>query len=231
MMGLIGRKVGMTQIFDEKGEAIPVTVIEAGPCTVSEVRNAERNGYQAIQLGFGTNLESRFSRPVLGQFKKRNLPPARHLREFRVADLAGVEPGQTLTVAMFEKETARMSAVKEANVEPIPGYRLLEQLGRGGFGEVWKCEAPGGLLKAVKFVAGHASHGPTAGKQPGSIGSSAYPSRVLKGKRLPGRMGGVNLRIKNLEVIGVNPEQNVLLVRGAVPGPTNGIVFVEKREA
>ena len=79
MMGLIGRKVGMTQIFDEKGEAIPVTVIEAGPCTVSEVRSAERNGYQAIQLGFGTNLESRFSRPVLGQFKKRNLPPARHL--------------------------------------------------------------------------------------------------------------------------------------------------------
>src|SRR5436309_1031051 len=83
MMGLIGRKVGMTQIFDEKGEAIPVTVIEAGPCTVSEVRSAERNGYQAIQLGFGTNLESRFSRPVLGQFKKRNLPPARHLRGFR----------------------------------------------------------------------------------------------------------------------------------------------------
>ncbi|TMQ60011.1 MAG: 50S ribosomal protein L3 [Candidatus Eisenbacteria bacterium] len=207
MMGLIGRKVGMTQIFDEKGEAIPVTVIEAGPCTVSEVRSAERNGYQAIQLGFGTNLESRFSRPVLGQFKKRNLPPARHLREFRVADLAGVEPGQTLTVAMFEKGT-------HVDVRGVTKGR--------GFA---------GVVKRHKFVAGHASHGPTAGKQPGSIGSSAYPSRVLKGKRLPGRMGGVNLRIKNLEVIGVNPEQNVLLVRGAVPGPTNGIVFVEKREA
>jgi large subunit ribosomal protein L3 len=88
-----------------------------------------------------------------------------------------------------------------------------------------------GVVKRHKFVAGHASHGPTAGKQPGSIGSSAYPSRVLKGKRLPGRMGGVNLTIKNLEVIGVNAEQNVLMVRGAVPGPVNGLVFVEKREA
>jgi large subunit ribosomal protein L3 len=207
MMGLIGRKVGMTQIFDEKGEAIPVTVIEAGPCTVSEVRTTERHGYQAIQLGFGTNRESRFTRPVLGQFKKRNLPPARHLHEFRVADLAGAEPGQTLTVAIFEKGT-------RVDVRGVTKGR--------GFA---------GVVKRHKFVAGHASHGPTAGKQPGSIGSSAYPSRVLKGKRLPGRMGGVNLRIKNLEVIGVNPEQNVLIVRGAVPGPTNGLLFVEKREA
>ena len=207
MMGLIGRKVGMTQIFDEKGEAIPVTVIEAGPCTVSEVRTTERHGYQAIQIGFGTNRESRFSRPVLGQFKKRNLPPAFRLHEFRVADLAGAEPGQTLTVAMFEKGT-------RVDVRGVTKGR--------GFT---------GVVKRHKFVAGHASHGPTAGKQPGSIGSSAYPSRVLKGKRLPGRMGGVNLRIKNLEVVGVNPELNVLMVRGAVPGPANGFLFVEKREA
>ena len=207
MIGLIGKKVGMTQIFNEKGEAIPVTVIEAGPCTVSEVRTAERNGYQAVQLGFGTNKESRFLRPVLGQFKKRNLPPARHLREFRVADLGGVEPGQTLTVAMFEKG-------KHVDVRGVTKGR--------GFA---------GVVKRHKFAAGHASHGPTAGKQPGSIGASAYPSRVIKGKRLPGRMGGVNLTIKNLEVIGVDPEQNVLLVRGAIPGPTNGLVFVLKREA
>ena len=207
MMGLIGRKAGMTQIFDEKGEAIPVTVIEAGPCTVVEVRNAERNGYQAVQLGFGTNKESRFTRPMLGQFKKRNLAPSRHLREFRIADLAGAEPGQTLTVAMFEKGT-------HVDIEGVTKGR--------GFA---------GVVKRHKFVAGHASHGPTAGKQPGSIGSSAYPSRVLKGKRLPGRMGGVKLTIKNLEVIAVDPEQNVLMVRGAVPGPVNGLLFVEKREA
>jgi large subunit ribosomal protein L3 len=207
MIGLIGKKVGMTQIFNEKGEAIPVTVIEAGPCTVAEVRTTERHGYQALQLGFGTNKESRFLRPVLGQFKKRNLPPARHLREFRVADLGGAEPGQTLTVAMFEKG-------KYVDVRGVTKGR--------GFA---------GVVKRHKFVAGHASHGPTAGKQPGSIGASAYPSRVVKGKRLPGRMGGVNLTIKNLEVIGVDPEQNVLLVRGAIPGPTNGLVFVLKREA
>jgi large subunit ribosomal protein L3 len=205
MMGLIGRKAGMTQIFNEKGEAIPVTVIEAGPCTVTEVRTAEKNGYAAVQLGFGRNKESRFSRPVLGQFKKRNLPPARWLSEFRVADLAGVSAGQALTVAMFEKG-------KHVDVRGVTKGR--------GFA---------GVVKRHKFVAGHAGHGPTAGKQPGSIGASAYPSRVIKGKRLPGRMGGVNLTTKNLEVIAVDPEQNVLLVRGAVPGPVNGLVYVLQR--
>jgi large subunit ribosomal protein L3 len=206
MIGLIGRKVGMTQIFDGKGEAIPVTVIEAGPCTVTELRTRERHGYAAVQLGFGTNKEKRFTRPALGQFKKRNLPPARHVREFVVEDAAGLEVGQSLTVALFEKG-------RHVDVRGVTKGR--------GFA---------GVVKRHKFIAGHASHGPTAGKQPGSIGASAYPSRVIKGKRLPGRMGGVNLTIKNLEVIGVDPEQNVLLVRGAVPGPTNGLLYVQQRK-
>jgi large subunit ribosomal protein L3 len=206
MIGLIGKKVGMTQIFSDQGEVIPVTVIEAGPCTVTELRSAELNGYAAVQLGFGAVAEKRVTRPALGQFKKRNLPPVRHLREFRVADIAGLEVGQSLTVSMFEKG------------------RHVDVLG------VTKGRGFAGVVKRHKFVAGHASHGPTAGKQPGSIGSSAYPSRVVKGKRLPGRMGGVNLTIKNLEVVGVDPEQNVLLVRGAVPGPPNGLVVVKKRE-
>jgi large subunit ribosomal protein L3 len=206
MIGLIGKKVGMTQIFSDQGEVIPVTVIEAGPCTVTELRTAELNGYAAVQLGFGAMQEKRVTRPALGQFKKRNLPPVRHLREFRVADTAGLEVGQSLTVSIFEKG------------------RHVDVLG------VTKGRGFAGVVKRHKFVAGHASHGPTAGKQPGSIGSSAYPSRVVKGKRLPGRMGGVNLTIKNLEVVGVDPEQNVLLVRGAVPGPPNGLVVVKKRE-
>jgi large subunit ribosomal protein L3 len=206
MIGLIGKKVGMTQIFDEKGAVIPVTVIEAGPCTVTELRDPERDGYSAVQLGFGTNKESRFTRPVLGQFKKRNLPPARHLREFRVEDVAGFEVGQNLTVTIFEK-----------------GHHVDVQ-------GVTKGRGFAGVVKRHKFAAGHASHGPTAGKQPGSIGASAYPSRVIKGKRLPGRMGGVNLTIKNLEVVGVDAEQNVLLVRGAVPGPPNGLVVIKKRD-
>jgi len=206
MIGLIGKKVGMTQIFSDQGEVIPVTIIEAGPCTVTELRTAELNGYAAVQLGFGAMQEKRVTRPALGQFKKRNLPPVRHLREFRVADTAGLEVGQSLTVSIFEKG------------------RHVDVLG------VTKGRGFAGVVKRHKFVAGHASHGPTAGKQPGSIGSSAYPSRVVKGKRLPGRMGGVNLTIKNLEVVGVDPEQNVLLVRGAVPGPPNGLVVVKKRE-
>jgi large subunit ribosomal protein L3 len=206
MIGLIGKKVGMTQYFSEKGESIPVTVIEAGPCTVTELRTSERDGYTAVQLGFGSNKESRFTRPVLGQFKKRNLPPSRFLKEFRVTDLDGLEVGQKLTVTMFEKG-------QHVDIQGVTKGR--------GFT---------GVVKRYGFVAGHASHGPTHGKQPGSIGASAYPSRVVKGKRLPGRMGAVFLTQKNLEVVAIDAEQNVVLVRGAVPGPANGIVIVKQRE-
>jgi large subunit ribosomal protein L3 len=206
MIGLMGKKVGMTQVYGEKGEAVPVTVIEAGPCTVTEVRTLERDGYTALQLGFGTNKEKRFSRPVLGQFKKRNLPPSRFLREFRVADVSAFQPGQKLTVDLFE-------AGQSVDVQGVTKGRGFQ-----------------GVVKRYGFVAGHASHGPTHGKQPGSIGASAFPSRVIKGKRLPGRMGGENLTIRNLKVFAVDAEQNLLLVRGAVPGPTNGLVFVKKRE-
>jgi len=205
MIGLIGKKVGMTQLFSEQGEAVPVTVIEAGPCTITDVRTAERNGYSAVQLGFGTNKESRFTRPVLGQFKKRNLPPSRTVREFRVEDVAAFQVGQTLNVSIFEKGA-------HVDVQGVTKGR--------GFA---------GVVKRYGFVAGHASHGPTHGKQPGSIGSSAYPSRVIKGKRLPGHMGAEVLTIKNLEVIAVDAEQNVLMVRGAVPGPANGLVLIRKR--
>lgn len=205
MIGLIGKKVGMTQIYGDKGEALPVTVIEAGPCTVTEVRTPARDGYAAVQLGFGTNKEKRFKRPVLGQFQKHNLPPSRHLREFRVADAGSYQVGQQIHVTLFEKG----EHVDVAGVTKGRGFQ--------------------GVVKRHGFAAGHASHGPTAGKQPGSIGSSAYPSRVIKGKRLPGRMGGENLTVNNLQVVGVDPELNVLLVLGAVPGPTNGLVFVKKR--
>lgn len=205
MIGIIGKKIGMTSIFGEKGDSIPVTVIEAGPCTVTEVRTPERDGYAAVQLGFGSNKESRFSRPVLGQFKKRNLPPARTLREFRLDDASAYQVGQNVTVTLFE-------AGEHIDVEGTTKGR--------GFA---------GVVKRHGFKAGHASHGPTMGKQPGSIGASAYPSRVIKGKRLPGRMGGVRLTTKNLVVVHVDAEQNVLLVRGAVPGPVNGLVYVKKR--
>src|SRR5881397_3245455 len=206
MIGLIGKKVGMTQLFDEKGEGIPVTIIEAGPCTITEVRTLERDGYRAVQLGYGGVKERRLTRPVIGQFQKRNLPPSRYLREFRVDDLDGFEVGKHLTVELFEKG-------RHVDVQGVTKGRGFQ-----------------GVVKRYGFVAGHASHGPTHGKQPGSIGSSAYPSRVVKGKRLPGRMGGENLTVKNLEVVAVDADQNVLMLRGAVPGPPNGLVIVRKRE-
>ena len=206
MIGLIGKKIGMTQIFNDKGEVIPVTVIEAGPCTVTELRTQDHHGYAAVQLGFGPRKESRVPRPVLGQFKKRNLPPARYLKEFRLDQVGELAVGQSLTVEIFE-----------------PGRHVDIQ-------GVTKGRGFTGVVKRHKFVAGHASHGPTHGKQPGSIGASAYPSRVIKGKRLPGRMGGVNLTAKNLEVVAIDAEQNVLMVRGAVPGPTNGLVYVHQRK-
>ena len=137
MIGLIGKKIGMTQLFGEKGDVLPVTVIQAGPCTVTEVRTSQREGYAAVQLGFGTNKETRFSRPVLGQFKKRNLPPARHLKEFRIEDGAAFEVGQSLTVALFESG-------EHVDVQGVTKGR--------GFA---------GVVKRHKFVAGHASHGPT----------------------------------------------------------------------
>jgi large subunit ribosomal protein L3 len=204
-MGLIGRKIGMTQLFDEKGDIVPVTVVEAGPCTVTEIRTSERDGYTALQLGFGTNKEKRFTKPYLGQFTKRNLPPSRHLREFRIPDVSAFTLGQTLNASVFEKG-------EHVDVEGTTKGR--------GFA---------GIIKRHGFKGGHASHGPTMGREPGSIGSSAYPSRVIKGKRLPGRMGGKPLTSKNLLVAGVDAEQNVLLVRGAIPGPTNGLVFILKR--
>jgi len=204
-MGLIGRKIGMTQLFDEKGDIVPVTVVEAGPCTVTEIRTSERDGYTALQLGFGTNKEKRFTKPYLGQFTKRNLPPSRHLREFRISDVSAFALGQTLNASVFEKG-------EHVDVEGTTKGR--------GFA---------GIIKRHGFKGGHASHGPTMGREPGSIGSSAYPSRVIKGKRLPGRMGGKPLTSKNLMVAGVDAEQNVLLVRGAIPGPTNGLVFILKR--
>ncbi len=205
MIGLIGKKVGMTHYFDDRGEAVPVTVIEAGPCTITELRTVERDGYQVVQLGYGTAREKRLNRPALGQFKKRNLPPLKYVREFRVEALDGFEVGKALTVELFEKG-------HHVDVQGVTKGRGFQ-----------------GVVKRHGFVAGHASHGPTHGKQPGSIGASAFPARVLKGKRLPGRMGGVNFTAKNLEVVAIDAEQNVVLVRGAVPGPSNGLVTIRKR--
>ncbi len=205
MIGLIGKKVGMTQLFDEKGDVVPVTVIEAGPCLVTELREPLKHGYSAVQLGFGDVRESRLTRPRLGQFRARNLTPRRHVREFRVDDASGYQLGQELRVDVFEKG----QSVDVTGVTKGRGFA--------------------GVVKRHGFTGGKETHGCTTHKQPGSIGASAYPSRVIKNKRLPGRMGGANFTAKNLRVVEVDAEQNLILVRGAVPGPVNGLVYVRKR--
>lgn len=202
MRGILGKKVGMTQLFDERGEAVPVTVIELGPCTVTQVKTPEKDGYAAVQLGFGEKLERKVTKPVLGHFRKHGLKPAQALREFRVDKPEEHQVGQKLDVTLFEVGKA---------VDVVG-----TSIGRGFQG----------TRKRHGFTGGKATHGCTTHDQPGSIGASAYPSRVIKGKRLPGRMGAARVTVSNLEVMAVDAEQNVLVVRGAVPGPIRGLVVV-----
>lgn len=202
MLGIIGRKVGMTQVFNEKGEAVPATLIEAGPCPIVQVKTKEKDGYTALQLGFGDRREKNLTKPVIGQFKKAGVPVRSMLREFLIDDVGEYKAGQEIKVDMFE-------IGKKVDV-------IATSIGRGFQG----------TTKRHGFTGGKATHGVTTHRQPGSIGCSAYPSRVIKGKRLPGRMGGKRVTIKNLQVVAVDAEQSLLVVRGAIPGPVRGFVLV-----
>jgi large subunit ribosomal protein L3 len=202
MVGLIGKKIGMTQVFDENGELVPVSVIQAGPCPVVQVKTVERDGYNAVQLAFDQVRPTRVSLPKLGHFRKSNLPPYRNLQEFRVDDAAAFEPGQLIDVGIF-------SGVARVNVTGATrgkGYQ--------------------GVVKRHKFHGGKDTHGSMSHRVPGSIGMAAYPSRVLKGTKLPGRMGHARFTAKNLKVVDIDTENDILLVRGAVPGARNTILRV-----
>jgi large subunit ribosomal protein L3 len=206
MIGLIGQKIGMTQLFDEQGRVVPVTVLAAGPCPIVQIKTPERDGYTALQIGFGSRREKVMTAPERGHLAKRNAPMVRHLREVRVDDAAPFEIGQQLTVSVFEVG----SRVDVVGVSKGRGFA--------------------GVVRRHHFRAGKETHGCTTHKQPGSIGASAYPSRVIKGKRLPGRMGGGRITAKNLSVVGVDPEQNLIWVRGCVPGPSTGTVLIRKAD-
>ena len=202
MLGIIGRKVGMTQVFNEKGDAVPATLIEAGPCPIVQVKTRDKDGYAAVQLGFGDKREKNLTKPVIGKFKKAGVPVRALLREFRIEDDAEYQAGQEIKVDQFEIGK---------NVDVI-----ATSIGRGFQG----------TRKRHKFTGGRATHGCTTHDQPGSIGASAFPSRVIKGKKLPGRMGGKRVTMKNLQVVAVDPEQSLLVVRGSIPGPVRGFVLV-----
>jgi len=203
--GLIGRKVGMTQVFGADGNHIPVTVIEAGPCTVVGLRSRETHGYDALQLGFGR--KKKVTKPESGLFKKINVPAMGALREVRLEKtekLQDCQVGQSLTVEMF-----------------APG-ELVDVVG------VTKGKGFQGGVKRHGWYGGDATHGSMFHRAPGSIGASSDPSRVWPGHKLPGRMGGDRRTVLNLSVVRVLPEQNLVLVRGAVPGANGTIVMIRK---
>ena len=204
MPGLIGKKLGMTQIFNENGEAVPVTVVEAGPCTVVQVKTPERDGYQAVQLGFDPLPERKVKKPMGGHFKACGTPPFRHLREFRYRD-GEYEPGQVLKADVFEPGTI----VKVTGVSKGRGFT--------------------GVVKRHNFHGGPETHGAKTHDEPGSIGNSAYPGRVWPGKKLPGQYGNVQRTVRTLKIVGMDVERNLMWIKGAVPGARGGLLFIRSQ--
>ena len=206
MAGILGRKVGMTQLFTEEGERVPATVIEAGPCVVTAVRERERDGYTAVQLAFGEVRETLLTKAQLGHLKKAGAAATRALAEFRAND-AGDDPeqpkiGDQVTVESFGKgERVKVTARSKGK-----GFQ--------------------GTIRRHRFHRGPVSHGSHNVRAPGAIGASATPSRVMKGVRMPGQMGSRRVTQRGLEVVEVDPERNLLILKGAVPGPSGAIVEV-----
>lgn len=203
MKGIIGRKVGMTQVFDAAGQVIPVTVIEAGPCYVTQVRTQERDGYTAVQLGFGEVKAQRLTKGQVGHLQRVNIPPLRHLREFRTKE-TDVEEGERITVDVFEKGE-RVDVVGVSK-----GRGFAGGIKRHGFNRQPKTHGQSDRERAH-----------------GSVGSTSTPGRVFKGSRMAGHMGSERVTSQNLEVVVVDPERNLLAVRGSVPGAKGGIVMIK----
>ena len=202
--GLIGKKIGMTSLFMPDGTHIPVTVLEVGPCTVTQIKTIATDGYNALQLGFGTRRSSRVNKPSEGHMKKAGDKLFSKLREFPVDNPENFNLGQELSVGMFDVGEAVM----------VTGTSK----GRGFQG----------VVKRHGFRGGKDSHGCKSHRVPGSIGTSAWPSRVTKGKKMPGQYGVDRHTIKNLKIVDIRSEQNLLLVKGAIPGPSSGMVLIKK---
>ncbi len=205
-IGILGKKMGMTQIFDAEGQAVAVTVIAAGPCPVVAVRTPEQNGYSAVLLGFGAVKPHKLSKPVKGLFDKNKVEPKKTLREFRLDKAEGYEVGQEIRVDLFEAgEKVDVSGVSKGK----------------GFA---------GVMKRYHFGGQQFSHGTSVEhRHGGSSGAISYPGRVFPGKRMPGHMGSDKVTVKNLTVMAVDLENNLLLVKGAVPGAKNGLVALYKK--
>ena len=203
MFGIIGEKLGMTQIYDKEGTVVPVTVVRIEPNTVSSVKTKEQHGYNAIQLAHGEQKPQRMTKASVGLFKKHKLTPRRHLKEFATERSAEYQVGMSVTVSCFNA----------GDVVDIQG--------------VSKGKGFQGVMKKYHFSGGTDSHGNSVShRKPGSIGQNTYPGRVIPGKKLPGQMGDQTVTVKNLEVVGTEPEQNIVLIKGALPGSRNALVYL-----
>ena len=200
---LIGKKLGMTQIFDENGTVIPVTVLEAGPCVVAQVKTLENDGYEAVQLGFGEVKENKLNKPEKGHFTKAGLAAKKHLREFRLDSIEGIKVGDELKADVF----AEGDKIDVQGTSKGKGFQ--------------------GVIKRHGQHRGPMGHGSMYHRRPGSMGPTSTPGRVFKGKKLPGHMGRVTVTIQNLDVVRVDLDKNVILVKGSVPGPKGAILKVK----
>ncbi len=208
MRGILGKKIGMTSVFDNEGKLIPCTVVEAGPCTILQKRTEERDGYEAVQLGFGERSEKNVTKPEMGHFNAHNAVPVYHVREFKGFDNEELSSGEKLRVDMVFEEGEKVTVSGTSKGKGFQGV-----MRRHNFGGV-----------------GGATHGQKDRlRAPGSIGQSSYPSRVFKGMRMAGRMGSDRITTKNLQVVKIMPESNIILIKGAVPGTKNSLLEIHKQ--
>jgi len=207
MSGLIGRKIGMTSIYDASGKNLPCTVIEAGPCVITQIKTKETDGYEAVQLGFGERKEKQTNKAMKGQFSKASTTPKRIVREFkRFVNFSDLKIGETLKVDMFQ-EGEYLDVIGNSKGRGFQG--VVKRHGFSGVGE-----------------SSHGQH--DRQRAPGSLGGSSYPSRVFKGLRMAGRMGNVRIKMINLQVVKILPEQNLIIIKGSVPGPKGSNVIIER---
>jgi large subunit ribosomal protein L3 len=204
MDGILGRKIGMTQIYVEDGTAIPVTVIKAGPCLVVQRRTAEKDGYEAVQIGLVEERPAKVSKPEAGHFKKAGVAPVRRIEEFEIVAGEELNAGDEIRASIFQEK----DWVDVVGTSKGKGYQ--------------------GVMKRHGFAGGRGSHGSMFHRAPGSIGSSAFPSRVFKGMRMGGRMGGERVTTKNLQIVKIDADLNLIYVRGAVPGPKTGYLAIRR---
>lgn len=201
--GLIGKKIGMTQIFDEAGKVIPVTVVEAGPCAVTQIKTMENDGYEAIQVGFGDIKVSRVNKPMKGHFDKADVAPKKTLKEFRLDSIEGIEVGNILKADIFEVgETVDVKGTSKGH-------------------------GTAGVVKRWNFAVMRRTHGTGPNhRHPGSIGACSSPSRVFKGKKMAGHYGHETVTVQNLTIAKIDAENNLIAIKGAIPGPKGGIVVI-----